>query len=55
MLQPSEALFVDLSVMRMRHYFFTTINLQEICMESILGFDSHDGNSWFDGAALHND
>jgi hypothetical protein len=28
---------------------------KEICMEEILGFDSADGNSWFDSAPLYND
>ncbi len=29
--------------------------VKEICMEEILGFDSADGNSWFDSQPLHND
>lgn len=27
----------------------------QICMGRILGFDSNDGNSWFDGESLYND
>jgi hypothetical protein len=37
------------------HALFDQYEAGEICMETILGFDSEDGDSWFEGKPLYGD